>query len=381
VTSGGRHDLRGGGPAEPPGGDDLVDLLYGELSADEERAVRARVAGDPELSAQLASLERVREFTRSVADEEPSPGISARLLAEAAQVASRRRSAAPGEPAVGWLARVRSWLQPLIAHPALTAATSVLFVAGVASLLLLRGGGTLTATAPSPEFAEPGGAATGNADRIGPERTVAPEQPEAAAPPATTAPSGSAAGEGGGAGAGDLAGTDDLARSGSDQAASRRPAVAAKPRPQRSPEKKAAEAEDAPAGRVAKNKTGDRGVLGLAEEKPAAPRADKEAAPNEKASGPPADEGAEASPSSPPAAQPAAPPPATQTPQDTDAVLSARDLHERAIKAASSRRCLEVQQLDQSIRKLDPAYHEKFVLRDKRLAVCLSGAKAGKARR
>jgi hypothetical protein len=388
VTSGRRHDLGGGGPDQPPGGDELIDLLYGELSPDEERAVRARVAGDPALSAQLASFERVRELARAAAHEEPPPRITAQLLAEAAQVASRRRAAAPDAQAAGWWARLRSWLQPLVAHPALTAATSVLVVAGVGTLLLLRGGDKLTSV--RSELPEPSAATTpapelGSADR------------SEGAPPATEAPApaGSAAGAEGGGGDLHRLQADEITP-GSGSAAGESRSFAQKPRPKRA---RAQDAENADStaeagGRLAKNKTGERGALGLAEEKspPAQNRLDDKKA--EKAEPPakapqgqlaPADEsGAEAAPpaASPPAAQPAPPPRTTEPSKDTDAAPSARDLHDRAVKAAASRRCLEVQQLDESIRKLDPAYHEKFVLRDKRLAVCLQAGKAaGKSRR
>ncbi|HKE17491.1 MAG TPA: hypothetical protein VKB80_21600 [Kofleriaceae bacterium] len=388
MTSGGRHALDGGGPDEPSGGDELIDLLYGELSPDEERAVRARVAGDPALSAQLASFERVRELARAAAHEEPPPRISAQLLAEAAQAASRRRAAAPDAASSGWWARLRSWLQPVVAHPALTAATSVLVVAGVGTLLLLRGGDKLTSV--RRELPEPS-AATAPAPELGSADRSEPAAPAAEAP----APAGPAAGAAGGGGDLDRREADELAASGSGAAAGEGRTFAQKPRPKRA---RAPDAENADGtaegdGRLAKNKTGERGALGLAEEKspPVQNRLDDKKA--EKAEPPAqapkgqssqADEsGAEAGlpAASPPAAQPAPPPRTTETAKDADAAPTARDLHDRAVKAAASRRCLEVQQLDESIRKLDPAYHEKFVLRDKRLAVCLQAGKAaGKSR-
>jgi hypothetical protein len=81
---------------------------------------------------------------------------------------------------------------------------------------------------------------------------------------------------------------------------------------------------------------------------------------------------------------PTAPAPTTAAKQpdaaEKPAPSSPADLHKQALAAASSSRCLEVQQLGQSVRRLDPGYYDKVFRPDRRLAVCLSAGKATKTR-
>ena len=367
MTTGGRQDLGG----SPPGGDDLVDLLYGELPPDEERAIRARVAGDPNLSAQLSELERVREMVRALPEEEPPPAISAQLLAHAAQAAQRRGGTAP-VVAPGFWARLRSWFQPIIAHPGLAAACSLVLVAGVAGVLILRQGDKLTSATRSAE-PEP------EAD----QRSINPGASAEAPPAAESAPTGAAGGEAS-AVEGDQAPAEAPADEPSGVVSGDKTRTARRPRAYRMPDGKDSASRD---DRVKQDAPASKGgALGMTKEKSPTPSDDADDADESGAAAGRAEEaeqqqGAEApaEPAPPPASAPTAPQPSPTTADPSSG--EARALHEQAVKAAAARRCLEVQSLDQKIRSLDPAYHERSVLRDKRLAVCLSANKPAKARR
>ncbi len=71
--------------------DIILDLLYGELSADEETAARASVAKDPALAAELAAFESLRgQMGEFLAPEIPRMSVRDSLLAEASKQASRK---------------------------------------------------------------------------------------------------------------------------------------------------------------------------------------------------------------------------------------------------------------------------------------------------
>ena len=372
MTGGGRHDDRSAGEGGQAG-DDLVDLLYGELPPDEERAVRARVAGDPALMGKLSEMERVRELMRGVADAEPPPHISAQLLAHAAQVTARGSRAQDAQP--GFWTRVRSWMQPLIAHPGLAAATSLLVVAGVASVLLMRQGDDLTRAKRS---AEPPPAE--------PTESEAEESAPALEPGAPAEQAEAGEGYAGGEGAGVATGGDQggAAPGPADAPApavsgdARRRSSSRRERQRRSTDKNASRDDAVDVGLE------DGRVLGLTEQdrdqargakasekpRPSDESGDAESeAPAGQASPPPA-------PTSPPASSPSSSEPAPEPKQ----AAAPSELHERAVKAAANRRCLEVQSLGQAIRRADPAYHEKVFRGDKRLAVCLSSGRPAKGR-
>ena len=404
MSGGGRQDPRGAGGAPPADGDDLVALVYGELDGDEERTVRARVAADPALARKLSEMEQVRSLFGSLADEEPAPRLSAQLLAQAAQsarpVGGRREAAAArsadAEP--GLWARLRSWMQPIIAHPGLAAAASIVLLAGVAGLLVARKGTDLGPRehAEAPATAPVAGGADGiAADQPG----GAPGASAAAAPEPTTAlapqeqPAALDDGE--------LAREGDLAKRGEE--AQKDSVVASK-----TPRRRVSSSEEranrsAPADATKQDEDVGSAALGLREGGAASGRtapADRDApassddskqleSAGESGSGggsggatkkpepvaPAASPPAVPSPSSPPRGK------AGQAPSNTSsqsAPASAATLHKRALSAAASRRCLEVQSLDRTIRALDPAYHEKVFRPDRRLATCLSAAKRSK---
>jgi len=72
--------------------EDLSALLDGELSPERESELRARIVGEPALSARLAELERVGLALRAMPTEAPSPELRASLRAKL-----EREGAAPAE--------------------------------------------------------------------------------------------------------------------------------------------------------------------------------------------------------------------------------------------------------------------------------------------
>jgi hypothetical protein len=379
VTGGGRQDGRGegGGLGLPDSvADDLVALLYGELGADEEREVRARVAGDPALSTRLAELERVRSLYRELPEAEPPSRLTAQLMAQAAQRApgraeSRDRGADRSES--GLWARLRSWMQPLVAHPGLTAAASLIVVAGVASVLVLRGG---ELTRP-PDRAVEAPAETMPAAREAPAADPAPGyvggDPDVVEPGAEDR-QGAAAGSGGAAA--ESAGPAD---SPSDTATADDKTGAPARRSRRSKASSAASRDDR-AEQEKMKESSPGGALGMSEEKRAAEGGGSASQSDEAAGAPAESEYAEPPPPAPTSSAPEQSAPAK--PSATRAVPppSPAALHERALTAAAARRCLEVRSLGDTIRNLDAAYHDKVFRTDRRLAVCLSTGKGGKAK-
>lgn len=354
MSGGGRQDERGGGRDE---GDDLVALLYGELDGETERAVRARVAADPALAARLAEMKRVRQVFGALPDEEPPPAITAQLLAQAARGTSRR-AAQSGEPTGLW-SRLRAWMQPVVAHPGLAAAASALVIAGVAGALLSRKGSDLA----RPRHAEPAvTAASSSKEEVAGGETRATDPARADQLDQTVAGGDErtgAEGEVGGAAAAAPEGGGRALEDGADD----KKVAKARPRPRPRGERGAARMD----GEKKAAEEPARGTaLGLNEKEPAPQAAPREAASDDEA---PADRPAPAPTTAPPAGAPGGKAPA---PADV------RELHKRAVAAASNRRCLEAQSLAERIRALDAAYHDKVVRRDKRLAVCLAASRKAK---
>ncbi len=368
MTAGGRHDDRGAGSGGSTDTDDLVALLYGELGGDEERALRARVSADAALSGQLAEMEQVRELYRGLEDEEPPSRLSAQLMAAAA---ARGAVSAPAESAPGWWARFVAWAQPVLARPGLAAAMSVLLIAGVASVLLVRRGADVAKLEYSPDRS------------VVPDSTGSGEG-QAGAPGAAPAAEAPAAGTATGDVAQDpaLDGDSELATSPAESA--REDAVEArrKVRARRS----AGRASDEQAkDKSAKADDGYVDGAGPSEAKPQpADQPARAAAPEPPRPSPTGQESAEsgsggAADTSPP--PPASAPAQESPPSDRDEQQrSLQRLHERAVTAAVNRRCLEVRSLAQSIRKLDAAYHDKVFVTDSRLSVCLFAGKPARSK-
>ena len=162
-----------------------MEYLYHELDADSAAEFRSHVGGCTRCSAELAGLERTRKALRSLPDIDPPPSVTALLLHEAA----RRAPAQDGEKQGFW-AWITGFLQPIVAHPALAAAASLVLVAGVAGYLSMRG---LVSHHPTTEKLEPktsielvpeAQAPTGSPAQPQAEEPAVAEPPAAAVPPA-----------------------------------------------------------------------------------------------------------------------------------------------------------------------------------------------------
>jgi hypothetical protein len=142
----------------------LVDAVYRERDDEQGGADRARLdaylASHPQERAALDAMKhtraRVQEARLGLSEAEPSAGISARLLQEAARRAPARRAAAPDRGGV--LAWLQGALRPMFAHPALASAAALVLVGGTAGALFLRGGSALYEQTASPSV-EPRAAA------------------------------------------------------------------------------------------------------------------------------------------------------------------------------------------------------------------------------
>ena len=110
----------------------VVELLYGERDAESAEL-------DDETRAELESLKRLRAVFESMPDEDPPSSVSAKLLSAAAQYAPKPKPE-PEERrgSFAWLAGV---FRPILMHPGLAAAASLVLVAGVAGALYVTGRG------------------------------------------------------------------------------------------------------------------------------------------------------------------------------------------------------------------------------------------------
>ena len=120
-------------PADTDRDDALMRRLYDEPDAD---------GADGELAREVESFQRVRsavaEYARATEVEPPSRGLD-ELLAAARQRAPARPAAVIPPSGVGLWARLRAWLAPIAAHPALASAAMVVVVAVVGGVLWVKG--------------------------------------------------------------------------------------------------------------------------------------------------------------------------------------------------------------------------------------------------
>jgi len=118
----------------------VPDLLYGELDDERAEQVRAQLP-ESELDGKVAAYQRLRDAFHSLPDEEPPPAISAQLLhAAAKQVEGKQRGRSASLGGVGLWSKLRDWLSPVVMHPGLAAAASILVVGGVVGMLYLKNG-------------------------------------------------------------------------------------------------------------------------------------------------------------------------------------------------------------------------------------------------
>lgn len=128
------------GHGAPAAADDaglmLVDLLYGELDGNERERAERRVREDDALAGELEALSRIRSIMRELPDEEPPEALSTKLLhAAAAEVSGNRAPVARDEERPSVWERLRRLFMPLMMHPGLAAAASVILIGGVAGML------------------------------------------------------------------------------------------------------------------------------------------------------------------------------------------------------------------------------------------------------
>ena len=160
----------------------LLDLLYGELDDDErDRALaddgpntsiersegqspgasddasgNGRTHGD--LQSDLEAFSNLRALFRELPDEEPAPAITTKLLhaaalhapkssrAQAATKAATKAMAADGTEKRGFFAWLAGLIQPVLMHPGLAAAASLLLIVAVTGTIYMSG---------KEQFAEP----------------------------------------------------------------------------------------------------------------------------------------------------------------------------------------------------------------------------------
>lgn len=123
---------------------DLLALLYPEDGADVDGSA---YEGDEE----LAGLRDLRAMLAGAGDEDPSDAVSNKLLALAAQHAPKPKVESRG--LFAWLGNL---MMPLVAHPGLAAAATLVLVAGVAGTLYIKGDVQIAEPTASSRGASPG---------------------------------------------------------------------------------------------------------------------------------------------------------------------------------------------------------------------------------
>jgi hypothetical protein len=332
---------------EPDADPTLVELLYGELDgADRDRA-EARVAADPALASELDGLRALRGTLRTwgeASDAEPPGDVS--VLLAAARASARPAAVATESAAPGLWERLSRWMAPLLAHPGLAAAATLVLVAGVAGTLYVTGGSRMAEPTAAPAQ-----------DQAPSEIATAPEPAPPREAPAAAAPA--AIGEepaapGGAAGRGAVADQRERAES--------KASAAEKPKERR--KRQVAEPNDDAEGGVA------GGVGGRAFESEAAQPARDEAVAPTQAPAPPA----KAPPATAPAPRPSSSAGDTAEPAAPGAGDLAR-LTREARDAAARGDCARVRALSERVRALDAAYHARSFRGDKAIAPCLAATK------
>lgn len=109
----------------------LVELLYGERDAESADL-------DEQTRSDLESLGELRALFRAMPDEEPPNAVTAKLMAAAAQHA-RSAPAAKQDESRGFFRWLADVFKPIMMHPGLAAAASLVLVAGVAGTLYVTG--------------------------------------------------------------------------------------------------------------------------------------------------------------------------------------------------------------------------------------------------
>jgi hypothetical protein len=120
----------------------LLDLLYGEIEGEEEAAALRDVEADPARADEMAAFSRVRSLMRDLPEEEPPAALTAQLMHAAARAVPARRGAAAVPVEVegpGLWERIKAFFRPVMMHPGLSAAATLVVVCGVAGVLYMTG--------------------------------------------------------------------------------------------------------------------------------------------------------------------------------------------------------------------------------------------------
>jgi hypothetical protein len=314
----------------------FIDRLYGGEDVGGLGAVRGLIA-------------RVREEQPGV---EPPQAIGAKLLL-AAQEHAPKKAAAASEEKPGLWARVRRWMTPLVAHPGMAAAATLVVVVGATAVWMSRGGEVAEpvrqearAPAVEPEGAAAGSAMVGGADTA----TVTTESAPAAA---AVAP-------------------DPQPLEEKQQAA---PATTAtsKPAPKRDiPAKKKAKADLATG--TASGGEGRGGAAFGDSEADDGRQQEPVAGVKAKVGGSTADKAPAPRPAQQPASPP--PPPAPEQPAENEskndeaAPSRVRQLFDQARAAAKQGDCKRVEALGAEVKKLDASYYAKTFSTDASISAC-----------
>lgn len=412
----------------------LVELLYGERSLQSEDVSSGSSASGSSpgiksdaLEGELETMRGLRALFAELPDEEPPSALTAQLMHAAAMHAKKAPAAVPAESS-GLFAKLRDWFMPVLSHPGLAAAATLVVVVGVAGSLYMRGEAKLAEPQVASEAAAPASAAdrpempaggvaqdpAAVAEGAGLDtillgnREPAPEEEdflgEGRQSPDdtfekksldTVSRDGFGIGSGRGAASGGL--LDDSVAIGSGAVKEERTRGADSKADTSSTDRwaqpPASTAPGSKTGGATKGKATSTIAVDLADE--AVPlevsadddgesygygEADKtaEKIPAPKKSPAPKKPAAE------PAPAPASPPPSpvTKAPaQDAPAAGASKDsevraLHGRAVDAATRGDCAAVLRYANDIRKLDGAYYDKAFRSDKRLTTCLNSQSA-----
>ncbi len=351
----------------------LVDLLYDELDEEEAEAARERVEADDSLSAELSAFRDLRSLLSELPDEDPPAAVSAKLLHAAAE---RAPAKAKTDEETGFFAWFRRLFQPLMMHPALSAAATLVLVAGVAGALYVSGRVKFSepTTSPAtdsrvrgelhrdlPAATTPGAKRTAETP-VSTESTLPTQQ---AAEPATK----------GGAVA-PRPPADEPMKAPSTTARNRKKAGRAEAKP-KSPDLGLmldGESDDTAKDRGGES-TGEEAQRELTEKAPADKKADNSRADDFGEAGGSVGTGntIEVTPRN----EPVLKKPAEEKSKEEERasrLTEVKKLHDRALRAAKDNECDAVISIGAQIRKLDPQYYKKSFLTDARLRSCRSTA-------
>jgi hypothetical protein len=144
--------------------DALLRRLYESDAGDRDDRDDRDAADSSELAGEVERFRKMRgaiaEYARATDVEPPTRGMD-ELMAAARARATARPAVAPESPSF-W-ARLRAWFAPIAAHPAMASAAMLVLVAGVASVLYMKGRVTgASDTAPARDTALASGSSTGS---------------------------------------------------------------------------------------------------------------------------------------------------------------------------------------------------------------------------